>query len=224
MVSVVETTTVHRAIGNIIHELEGIGKNQRNKDQGYAFRGVDDVLKALHPLLGKHGVFIVPNVIAREVEERQAKSGAVGRCTYLHVEFTVYGPAGDSLTLSTWGEGLDYGDKSTNKALTSAFKYALFELFAICDPIDDGDNESPEPGDEHPIVRRSTLKSTTASEAQVKLIQSLMGKIGVPDDDRDRLEWASFVVKHEVTSLDELSSEDTSTVIDALKVEVKGQA
>ena len=139
-------TTVHQAIGSIIADFEGVGKNQRNKEQGYNFRGIDDVLKVLHPLMGTHGVFMVPDVLEREYEERVSKSGTVGHCCHLHVKFTVYGPEGDSVELSTWGEGLDYGDKSTNKAATSAYKYALFELFAVSDPADDADHETPEGG------------------------------------------------------------------------------
>lgn len=137
-------TTVYQAVGAIISGLKGVGKEQRNKEQGYNFRGIDDVLKALHPLLAEHGVFICPDVLEREYEERLSKSGTVGHCAHLHVRFRVYGPEGDSVELSTWGEGLDYGDKATNKAMTAAFKYALFELFAVADPADDSDHESPQ--------------------------------------------------------------------------------
>jgi hypothetical protein len=135
--------TVHQAIGQIMTELEGIGKNQRNKEQGYNFRGIDDVLKAVHPLLAKHGVFFAPHVLEREYEERVAKSGAVGHCAHLHVGYKVYGPGGDFIELDTWGEALDYSDKASNKAMTAAFKYAIFELFAVADPTDDADHESP---------------------------------------------------------------------------------
>lgn len=148
-------STVHEAIGSIIAELEGVGKNQRNKEQGYNFRGIDDVLKAVHPLLGKHGVFFAPDVVEREYEERVSAKGTVGHCAHLHVRYHVYGPEGDSFELSTWGEGLDYGDKATNKAMTAAFKYALFEVFAISDPEDDADHTTPEPS----TTRRAAPKA-----------------------------------------------------------------
>ena len=135
--------TVQQAVAAIIGELGGIGKNQRNTDQGYNFRGIDDVLKQLHPLLGKHGVVIVPNVVEREYEERVSAKGSVGHCAHLHIGYRIYGPAGDSIEGSTWGEGLDYGDKATNKAMTAAYKYLLFQLFAVSDPTEDGDHESP---------------------------------------------------------------------------------
>ena len=133
--------TVHQAIVEIINEMGGVGKGDYNEEQKYWFRGIDAVLRELHPLFAKYGVFMAPNVIDRSYDKAftTAKSGAQGRWCSLHVEYTVYGPTGDSFTLSTWGEGIDYSDKATNKAMTAAFKYALFQLFAICDPAEDGD-------------------------------------------------------------------------------------
>ena len=141
-----ESTTIYQAITAIIGEMGGIGKNQRNKDQGYNFRGIDDVLKELHPLFAKHGVFFAPTVIEREYEERLSKQGNVGHVAHLHVAYKVYGPSGDFIEVSTWGEGLDYSDKATNKAMTAAFKYAMFELFAIADPADDSDSSTEDGG------------------------------------------------------------------------------
>ena len=138
--------SVHEAIRRVIADLGGIGKNQRNKEQGYNFRGIDDVLKELHPLLAEHGVVIAPDVVERVYEERERAQGSPSHCAHLHVRYRVYGAAGDVLDLSTWGEGLDYGDTATNKAMTGAFKYMLFQLFAVADSTDDADHESPEGG------------------------------------------------------------------------------
>lgn len=145
-VEVKTAPSVHEAVRRVIADLGGIGKNQRNKEQGYNFRGIDDVLKELHPLLAEHGVVIAPDVEERIYEERVSAKGTVGHCAHLHVRYRVYGPTGDSIELSSWGEGLDYGDKATNKAMTAAFKYMLFELFAVADPADDADHETPESG------------------------------------------------------------------------------
>lgn len=152
----VEDLTVHQAIGRIIEELEPIGKNQRNKEQNYAFRGIDDVLKSIHPLFAKYGVFVAPSVIERQYEERLSARGNVGHCAHLHVKYKVYGPKGDYIEASTWGEGLDYSDKATNKAMTAAFKYLLFELFAICDPSEDSDSTTEEGGKTHQSRREES--------------------------------------------------------------------
>lgn len=223
-------TTVHQAIGQIITKMEGIGKNQRNKEQGYNFRGIDDVLKVLHPLLGEHGVFFAPDVIEREVEERTSKSGTKGTCTYLHVRYTVFGPDGDSFELSTWGEGLDYGDKATNKAMTAAFKYALFEVFAVSDPEEDGDHHTPEETvatvrrepPQRPVAARAETVAANPnliSEKQIKLVSVLFTKKGLPPDRESRHAYANLVIGHEVASVKELTKAEASKLIDALNAE-----
>ena len=143
---------VHQAVAAIIGELGGVPKGGHNNDQNYDFRGIDDVLKALHPLLAKHGVVIAPQVTERQYEEHTSKSGTAGHVAHLRVEFTVYGPMGDTLRVSTWGEGLDYSDKAAQKAMTAAYKYALMQLFAVCDPLSDADRNTDEAGSTAPAA------------------------------------------------------------------------
>lgn len=143
--------TIHEAMGRILAELPAIGKNQRNQSQGFNFRGVDDVLNALNPLLGKYGVYILPNVIDRNTSRRETKGGGVMFEVNLHVKFTFHGPSGDAVVASGWGEGTDSGDKATNKAMTAAYKYVLFQAFAISTEEAsnlDSDRGSPEPSTE----------------------------------------------------------------------------
>jgi hypothetical protein len=213
------TPNVYQSIANVMNEMEGVGKTQRNKEQGYNFRGIDDVLKVLHPLLAKHGVVIVPDVIDREVEERIAKSGSKGFVTYLHVRYTVYGPAGDSFEASTWGEGLDYGDKSTNKAMTAAFKYLLFEVFAVADPDDDGDHTTPE--ETETVSRRRAAPTGTGlcSEKQLGMIGGLFTEKGFPNDRDVRHAYANAVIGREVSTSKEMTVAEASKVITALQAE-----
>ena len=150
-----EKKTIYEAVAAVIEEMSSIGKTGRNKEQGYNFRGIDAVLIELHPLFAKHGIFFAPTVIERLYEERLSKQGNIGHCAHLHVAYKVYGPSGDFIELSTWGEGLDYSDKATNKAMTAAFKYAMFELFAICDPAEDSDATTEDGGERTGNVQRS---------------------------------------------------------------------
>lgn len=55
-----EKTGVSEAINQVVKELPAIGKNSRNTQQGFMFRSVDDIKTALKPLLGKHGLFLLP--------------------------------------------------------------------------------------------------------------------------------------------------------------------
>jgi hypothetical protein len=140
-----EDLTIYQRMVGILSELPAIGKNQRNQSQGYAFRGIDDVLNALNPLLAKWGVFYVPNVLQRTEGLRQTSRGGSMYVVNLHVQYIVFGLKGDYLNCSVWGEGSDSGDKATTKALTSAMKYFLFQSFAIAtDDMEDADRSTPE--------------------------------------------------------------------------------
>lgn len=118
-------------IGKILADLPAIGKEQQNKEQGFMFRGHDDVMNALNPLLSKYGVFYTPDVVERITEKRTTKSGTTMYEVNLHVRFMATGPKGDYVVGSAWGEGTDMGDKATNKAMTNAFKYFLVQQYAI---------------------------------------------------------------------------------------------
>lgn len=123
--------SIHKRLAMILREMPAIGKTQKNVQQGFMFRGHDDVMNALNPLLSKYEVFVVPNVLERVTGQRTTTKGGVLYEVNLHVAYTFYGPQGDRVTASAWGEGTDSGDKSTNKAMTMALKNVLAQTFAV---------------------------------------------------------------------------------------------
>ena len=138
--------TVYERMLAILGELPAIGKTTRNEQQKFMYRSHDDVLNALNPLLAKYGVFVVPHVLDRQIGERTTSRGGTLYEVNLHVKFTFFGAAGDSFMASTWGEGTDSGDKSTNKAMTMAFKNVLAIAFAIStEELQDTDGQTDEP-------------------------------------------------------------------------------
>lgn len=140
--------TVHERVGAIVAEMPAIGKGQKNEQQGFMYRGHDDVMNELNPLLSKYGVFFTPRVLERITDQRTTSRGGIMYEVNLHVEYTFYGPRGDSFTASAWGEGTDSGDKSTNKAMTMALKNVLAQTFAVSTEENaryDTDQHSDEP-------------------------------------------------------------------------------
>ncbi|MFS0771076.1 ERF family protein [Sphingomonas sp. 1P08PE] len=133
---------VYQAIAAVQGEMarDGIGKDRRNSQQGYNFRGIDDVFNALSPLLSKHGLCILPRCIERsQVERTSAKGGALFYTT-VDVEFDfVAAEDGSKHTIRVPGEAMDSADKSTNKAMSAAYKYAAMQAFCI--PTE-GDNDA----------------------------------------------------------------------------------
>lgn len=133
---------VYTAIAAIMADMtkEGITKGSKNVQQGYAFRGIDAVYNALAPKLAAHGLCILPRVQAREMTERETRNGGVLFYTRLTVEFDlVSAKDGSKHTICTVGEAMDSGDKSSNKAMSAAYKYAAF--MAFCIPTE-GDNDA----------------------------------------------------------------------------------
>lgn len=118
----------------------GIEKSRRNVAQGFAFRGIDDVYGALAPLLAEHGLVILPQVLSRDVTERQTNKGGTLIYTTLRVRYDfVCAEDGSSHAVVVDGEAMDSGDKSTNKAMSAAYKYACLQAFCI--PTE-GDNDA----------------------------------------------------------------------------------
>ena len=133
---------VYGAISEVMAAMssEGVSKARKNTQQGYMFRGIDDMYNALSRHLAKAKLAILPRVLNRTVTERETKNGGVLFYIVLDIEFDfVCGTDGSKHTVRVIGEAMDSGDKATNKAMSAAYKYACMEVFCI--PTE-GDNDA----------------------------------------------------------------------------------
>lgn len=133
---------VFKAINKITEELAktGIEKNRKNQQQGYAFRGIDDIYNTLASLLASTGLCIIPEVLERSQTERETQKGGVLFYTTVKVKYTlVSSKDGSQFVATTFGEAMDSADKSTNKAMSAAYKYLCLQVFCI--PTE-GDNDA----------------------------------------------------------------------------------
>jgi hypothetical protein len=126
-----DTQKIYQAISDVLKDVDAIGKDRKNQAQGYSFRGIDDVYNTLHPIFAKHGVFVTPLVRSCEATEGENSKGTVMRRVILTVDFKFYAVDGSSVTATTIGEGIDSSDKASNKAMSAALKYALFQTLLI---------------------------------------------------------------------------------------------
>lgn len=136
------TPQVYAAIAAVTCAMSkaGISKDRRNASQGYNFRGIDEVYNALSPMLAEHKLCILPRMISRSQEERQTQKGGTLFYTTVEAEFDfVSATDGSRHTVKTYGEAMDSADKSTNKAMSAAYKYAAMQTFCI--PTE-GDNDA----------------------------------------------------------------------------------
>lgn len=128
---------VYQAIAAVSAQLakDGIGKSRENKQQGFKFRGIDETLNALAPVLSSHGLVVLPRMLTRQITERESRNGGVLFSVVVEAEFDfVAAEDGSMHTVRTFGEAMDSGDKATNKAMSIAYKYAAF--LAFCIPVE----------------------------------------------------------------------------------------
>jgi hypothetical protein len=178
---------IYPAICAIMKEIGAISKSKKNVQQGFMYRGIDDVMNALQPLLVARNVFVVPTVLEQSRSDRETKSGGTSHLSILKIKFTFYADDGSFLEAVTVGESDDTGDKGSNKAMSIAFKYALFQVFCIpTEEMPDPDAETPEPT--KPKTTVATPPITPATPATLSPAQrSQFGALCYTEDDRTRL-------------------------------------
>lgn len=123
--------SIYEAIPKIMDEIGAVGKNKRNEQGKFNYRGIDDVMNALNPAMANNGVFVVPEVIRSEYTQRATNKGGSVNVAILTINFTFFAQDGTCVTACTVGEAMDSGDKATNKAMAVALKYACFQTFMI---------------------------------------------------------------------------------------------
>jgi hypothetical protein len=140
------------AIARVEAEIGGIAKRTSEQrggshEQGvkYPYRGIDEIAAQAQPLMGKHGVVIVPRILTRDTIEIVVNQKP-WTDTIVMVEWTIYGPGGvtDHIVSTTEGWGRDNSDKGINKAMTGAYKNLMLRLLCIGDPKDDTDGTTSE--------------------------------------------------------------------------------
>lgn len=137
---------IYEAICGVMADVGVVKKDKQNEKQGFAFRGIDDVMNALNPAMVKNKVFAIPEVTEEIREERPTKSGNLLFYTRLKITYRFYTTDGSFVEAKVIGEAMDSGDKATNKAMSIAYKYACFQVFSIpTEDITDPDRDAPEP-------------------------------------------------------------------------------
>jgi hypothetical protein len=176
---------IYKKMSEVMSSIKAVSKDQKNLQQGFKFRGIDQFVNALYPALTKAGVFMTPRVISvnhteREITRSNGKVG-VDKTVHLMVEYDFYAEDGSKVTVGPIAaEGLDSGDKATNKALSAALKYALIQTFSVpTEDMVDGDLESPE--------LTSNSKSTAVPPPPAPVTLMTPKKVSFSNRQRDEL-------------------------------------
>lgn len=184
---------IFESINKVMDEIGAIGKNTKNAQQGFMYRGIDAVMNALNPALVKYKVFVVPEVLEQTREERTNAKGTTLLYSIIKVKYTFYAEDGSSVSAVVIGEGMDSGDKATNKAMSIAFKYACFQVFCI--PTE----EMVDPDAECHEVKAKTIDAT-----KQRSVENKAAELGIPIE---------YVLKCcRLTALSDMTVEQFSTL------------
>ena len=203
---------IYGLIGQVMKKVGAIGKestatNQSGK-QMYKFRGIDAVYNALNPVMSDLGLFIVPEVLDQTREERKTTNGGTLIYSILKIKFTMYAPDGSNVSGILIGEGMDSGDKASNKAMSIAMKYFAFQTFMI--PTEELRDMDPDATVHENIVPKKDAPATVGKTTEVpqtetpatvyirKEIRGIQQKMGLDSYETARglvVAWVGALVK-----------------------------
>lgn len=169
------SSLIYKKMSDVMRDIGGVSKDQKNSAQGYSFRGIDQMVNALYPALVRHGVFMTPRAVRFEQELKEVVRGngkpGVDKHVSILMEYDFYAEDGSKVTVGPIpAEGLDSGDKATNKALSAALKYALIQTFSVpTADMAEADRETPELG-------VPTQKATPAEKPKVEAAPETTGR------------------------------------------------
>lgn len=156
---------IYESITAAMAEIGAVGKDKKNQQQGFMYRGIDAVMNAINPALVRNKIFVTPEILEQNREERTNKNSTTLIYSICKIKYTFYAEDGSSVSAVVIGEGMDTGDKATNKAMSIAFKYACFQVFCIpTEEMVDPDAEV------HQVAQKPAQQTTQAptTEQQVQ--------------------------------------------------------
>ncbi len=218
---------VYKAINDVQADIAkvGVSKNKRNADQKYDFRGVDDVMNALAPILAKNQLCVIPVVLNRTATERQTASGKAMYHVVVECEYHFISAVDGSRHIAkTFGEAMDLSDKATNKAMSVAYKYAMFQAFCIplegCDPDGNTPPESmPTAAAQGNQAGTATVTDEVATPEQLKAIVNILKSKGVQVTPEEIKNITKEQAAKAIKDVSGVSNSGATKLIDDLKKE-----
>lgn len=216
-----ENGQIYAAISAAMADISAIGKHKYNQQQDFKFRGIDDVMNALKPILTKNKIFTVPQVLEQTREIKVTAKGGELRYSLLRIAFRFYATDGSFVEAVTLGEGMDSGDKASNKAMAIAYKYALFQVFCIpTEEMTDPDGESYETKHEakHEQPKPQPKNAENPAETPTNYIMRECSNIGMDMQELGRVRAAlveANIVRNIPTK--EMTMADAKALMSAVK-------
>lgn len=146
---------IYEKMSAITNELGVVAKNLNvDMGKGKSYKAVQekDVLDAVKPIEEKYRVYSYPKerkIVDSGILEKETSYG-LSKNMYLRIEttyeFVNIDKPDEKITITSYADGIDSGDKATGKAMTYSDKYALLKAYKIATGDDPDKEASPEKG------------------------------------------------------------------------------
>ena len=177
---------IYKALAAVNKSIKAIGKDRTNQQQGFKFRGIDDVMNELHSLFAANEVIILQTINSIDVTERTNQRGTVIFSVRINITYHFTHSDGSMADVTVTGEAMDSGDKATTKALSIALKYALLQMFLI--PTEDEKDPDAQTHEVKAQLPKPVVETTPEFQKAMEMIETC--------DSIDRLKqiWETFQV------------------------------
>lgn len=151
----IKELNIYQKMSAITNELGVVAKNLNvDMGKGKSYKAVQekDVLDAVKPIEEKYGIYSYPKerkIIESGILEKETSYGT-SKNMYLRIEttyeFVNIDKPEEVITMTSYADGIDSGDKATGKAMTYSDKYSLLKAYKIATGDDPDKEASPEKG------------------------------------------------------------------------------
>jgi|TARA_R110001599_G_scaffold169016_1_gene358925 hypothetical protein len=110
-------------------EVAPVAKTSKTPSQmgGYSYRGIDDVVNTVSPLMAKNGLIIIPAIKQTKAEQYNEK----WRMNTVRFQFRIAHRSGQYIDTEMVAQALDPGDKAIGKSTSYALRELLCRMFLI---------------------------------------------------------------------------------------------
>ena len=181
---------IYKALAAVNKSIKAIGKDRKNEQQGFKFRGIDDVMNELHSLFAANDIIILQTINSIDVTERTNQRGTVIFSVRVNITYHFTHSDGSSADVTVTGEAMDSGDKATTKAMSIALKYALLQMFLI--PTEEEKDPDAQTHEVKEQLPKPVVETTPEFQKAMEMIETA--------DSTERLKhiWETFQVFQEI--------------------------
>jgi hypothetical protein len=137
----------------VMEKVRRVEKTRRmvSANGGYQYAGAEEIISEIRPAMVLNGLTIAPVRSELVLQDKlHLASNKAMTHSVLKVTFRLSHSSGQYEEIETFGEAADSMDKSINKCMTAALKYALLQTFLLQGAHDDPDDyasqeQIPEP-------------------------------------------------------------------------------